>query len=370
MQNMVNSGKRKLFTQRPLLWVTLGLVFAVVAILYFSNDNSEKAGRLIPAELQAVTKISVENPSGGYTIERIADAFELAGVDPAIVDGDKLQTFLDGLLSLTRDNAVPGKQIRPAEISARVELSYVRGQTSKNKKRQQQRICAFVVGEEAPAQLGNYIGVAGHAGVYLCPKHVSEMLFFSRLDFVSNSLFGAGFAADDFDEVVLSSVNTGQVRISKGPGEHSFLVTSDDYCGLLVDKYRDLFVGLLSKTGTVQAVAPTVTEQDAYGVFTPDVQIKITKKEHTEAVKLSSAIDGVCFVLTSAGDRVLEVPESEFWFLRGDSRGLCRSCFVENPLEVKSISIKKRGRERIIECNNQIGRTSDHALESPEGKLL
>jgi hypothetical protein len=149
-------------------------------------------------------------------------------------------------------------------------------------------------------------------------------------------------ASGDFDELVFRGADPNPVNVLKTVGENSLVLENRGERTLLLDAYRDQIDKLVRlQADAVRVINPTRADQEDYGVFTPRLQVTVRRGAISETVRMSETVDGMCFVLSDDGCRILECSVADFSFLDAKFDDIRKRHLVEgNQDKIKSLSVK------------------------------
>ncbi|MDR1260569.1 MAG: DUF4340 domain-containing protein [Oscillospiraceae bacterium] len=357
-ENKLHTFKNFVTKRYALIWAILVIILTTFLILNTFERRNISSTAHFKIKVETFERLEVKNENGGYTIENNGGKFRLAAVDVSLFDENKMHEVFDFLRNATI-NTIPKKEKK--KFVENHTLATVNIKSGK-------KVINFTVLEAAPSGLGYYIKL-GNSVYFLLGA--SDLFSYTKLDFISKKLFGENFAeasAEASNEWTFSNFAANTINVTSLGKENLKILVSNNSNSLISDKFRSELNNLVNlEASSVKSINPTREEQDAFGVFVPSLQITIKHGTLTEKIRVSKPTDGICFVLTADGKRILICQETDFSFLNlnfENPENLKKKYLVEcNLNKIKTIIISSKKKNWDLKFSNNLDSVSSTTTE-------
>ena len=174
--------------KKPLVYISVSLLSLMLLIIIFFDFNykTPKQMALIPQNNQGLESLIVKNTNQGYTILEKNNLITVLGIDSKLLDTVKCQKLLANLLNLTINELIEQSLQLKKQYGLQKPLATASVNYYIDKKIAHIEIN---IGNEAPANLGNYAQLSGKDGIFILPKEIADLLLASQTEFISREIF-------------------------------------------------------------------------------------------------------------------------------------------------------------------------------------
>lgn len=303
--------------KKPLVYISVSLLSLMLLIIIFFDFNykTPKQMLLIPQNNQGIKSLIVKNNNQGYTILKENNLITVLGIDSNLIDTVKCQKLLSNLLNLTINELTEQSLQLKKQYGLQKPLATVSVNYYIDKKVDHLEIN---IGNEAPANLGNYARLSGKDKIFILPKEIADLLLASQTGFISREIFKdiADFKTADWQLNIFAPNKDEETILMKSAEESAVYFVNGNQKALLSNTARKKMMNLLNLQALeIEKISPVLDDIDMYGLLVPYMQINVSSGEKSELLKISAPKDGMCFVMPSSRNIVFRCNKDDILFL-------------------------------------------------------
>lgn len=343
--------------KKPRIYISIFLLslMLLIIILFDFNYKAPKQMALIPQSSQGIESLIVENTNKGYTILKKNNLVTVLGIDNNLTDTVKCQKLLSSLLDLTIDELTEQSLQFKRQYGLQKPLATVNINYYVNKEIDHIEIN---VGNEAPANLGNYAQLHGSDIIFILPKEIAGLLLAPRTEFISKEIFKdiTDLEAANWQLNILNLSKDEETILIKNVKENAICFGGGNQKALLSNTTKEKVINLLNLQALeIEKVSPALDDIDIYGLLVPYVQINVSLGKNSEFLKISAPKDGMCFVMPSDRNIVFRCNEADILFLDNDAYKdslYKKNIFDSQEQDINSFSVKIKDKNMEIKKAN------------------
>ncbi len=343
--------------KKPRIYISIFLLslMLLIIILFDFNYKAPKQMTLIPQSSQGIESLIVENTNKGYTIFKKNNLVTVWGIDNNLTDTVKCQKLLSSLLDLTINELTEQSLQLKRQYGLQKPLATVNINYYVNKEIDHMEIN---VGNEAPANLGNYAQLHGSDMIFILPKEIADLLLAPQTEFISKEIFKdiTDIEAADWQLNILNLSKDEETILTKNVKENAICFGGGNQKALLSSTTKEKVMNLLNLQALeIEKVSPALDDIDIYGLLVPYVQINVSLGKKSEFLKISAPEDGMCFVMPSDRNIVFRCNEADILFLDNDAYKdslYKKNIFDSQEQDINSFSIKIKDKNMEIKKAN------------------
>ena len=343
--------------KKPRIYISIFLLslMLLIIILFDFNYKAPKQMTLIPQSSQGIESLIVENTNKGYTIFKKNNLVTVWGIDNNLTDTVKCQKLLSSLLDLTINEFTEQSLQLKRQYGLQKPLATVNINYYVNKEIDHMEIN---VGNEAPANLGNYAQLHGSDMIFILPKEIADLLLAPQTEFISKEIFKdiTDIEAADWQLNILNLSKDEETILTKNVKENAICFGGGNQKALLSSTTKEKVMNLLNLQALeIEKVSPALDDIDIYGLLVPYVQINVSLGKKSEFLKISAPEDGMCFVMPSDRNIVFRCNEADILFLDNDAYKdslYKKNIFDSQEQDINSFSIKIKDKNMEIKKAN------------------
>ena len=303
--------------KKPLVYISVSLLSLMLLIIVFFDFNykTPKQMELIPQNNQGLKSLIVKNNNQGYTILKENNLITVLGIDSNLIDTVKCQKLLSNLLNLTINELTEQSLQLKKQYGLQKPLATVSVNYYIDKKVDHLEIN---IGNEAPANLGNYARLSGKDEIFILPKEIADLLLASQTEFISREIFKdiADFKTADWQLNIFDLNKDEETIVMKNAEGNAVYFVNGNQKALLSNTAKKKMMNLLNLQALeIEKISPGLDDIDMYGLLIPYMQINISSGEKSEFLKISAPKDGMCFVMPSSRNIVFRCNKDDILFL-------------------------------------------------------
>ena len=331
--------------KKPLVYISVSLLSLMLLIIIFFDFNykTPKQMELIPQNNQGLESLIVKNTNRGYTILEKNNLVTVLGIDSNLIDTVKCQKLLANLLNLTINELTEQSLQLKKQYGLQKPLATVSVNYYIDKKVDHLEIN---IGNEAPANLGNYARLSGKDEIFILPKEIADLLLASQTEFISREIFKdiADFKTADWQLNIFDLNKDEETIVMKNAEGDAVYFVNGNQKALLSNTAKKKMMNLLNLQALeIEKISPGLDDIDMYGLLIPYMQINISSGKKSEFLKISAPKDGMCFVMPSGRNIVFRCNEADILFLDNDAYKdslYKKNIFDSQEQDINSFSIK------------------------------
>ena len=331
--------------KKPLVYISVSLLSLMLLIIIFFDFNykTPKQMLLIPQNNQGLKSLIVKNNNQGYTILKENNLVTVLGIDSNLIDTVKCQKLLANLLNLTINELTEQSLQLKKQYGLQKPLATVSVNYYIDKKVDHLEIN---IGNEAPANLGNYARLSGKDEIFILPKEIADLLLASQTEFISREIFKdiADFKTADWQLNIFALNKDEETIVMKNAEGDAVYFVNGNQKALLSNTAKKKMMNLLNLQALeIEKISAGLDDIDMYGLLIPYMQINISSGKKSEFLKISAPKDGMCFVMPSGRNIVFRCNEADILFLDNDAYKdslYKKNIFDSQEQDINSFSIK------------------------------
>ena len=331
--------------KKPLVYISVSLLSLMLLVIIFFDFNykTPKQMELIPQNNQGLESLIVKNTNQGYTILKKNNLVTVLGIDSNLLDTVKCQKLLANLLNLTINELTEQSLQLKKQYGLQKPLATVSVNYYIDKKVDHLEIN---IGNEAPANLGNYAQLSGKDEIFILPKEIADLLLASQTEFISREIFKdiADFKTADWQFNIFDLNKDEETILMKSAEGNAVYFVNGNQKALLSNTAKKKMMNLLNLQALeIEKISPGLDDIDMYGLLIPYMQINISSGKKSEFLKISAPKDGMCFVMPSGRNIVFRCNEADILFLDNDAYKdslYKKNIFDSQEQDINSFSIK------------------------------
>lgn len=332
--------------KKPLVYISVSLLSLMLLIIIFFDFNykTPKQMALIPQDNQGLESLIVKNANQGYTILKKNNLVTVLGIDSNLIDVVKCQKLLSNLLNLTINELTEQSLQFKKQYGLQKPLATARVNYYINKKIAHIEI---KIGNETPANLGNYAQLRGRNEIFILPKEIADLLLVSQTEFISKEIFKdiADFETADWQLNIFDLNKDKETILMKNAEGNAICFGDSNQKALLSNTAKKKMMNLLNLQALeIEKISPALDDIDMYGLLIPYIQVKVSSGEKSEFLKVSAPKDGLCFVIPSGRNIVFRCNKDDILFLdnyEDYKDSLCKKyIFDSQEQDINSFNIK------------------------------
>lgn len=303
--------------KKQLVYISVSLLSLMLLIIIFFDFNykTPKQMTLIPQNNQGLESLIVKNTNQGYTILEKNNLVTVLGIDSNLIDTVKCQKLLSNLLNLTINELTEQSLQLKKQYGLQKPLATVSVNYYIDKKVDH---VAINIGNEAPANLGNYARLSGKDKIFILPKEIADLLLASQTEFISREIFKdiADFKTADWQLNIFALNKDEETIVMKNAEGDAVYFVNGNQKALLSNTAKKKMMNLLNLQALeIEKISPSLDDIDIYGLLIPYMQINISSGKKSEFLKISAPKDGMCFVMPSSRNIVFRCNKDDILFL-------------------------------------------------------